>query len=52
MLNPADYTGCAERQVRDYLAGEGGEMLAKLASSGGCGGGDSVVSRAVENVTQ
>ena len=33
MLNPADYTGCAERQVRDYLAGEGGEMLAKLASS-------------------
>ena len=34
MLNPADYTGCAQRQVSDYLAGEGGEMLARLDDGG------------------
>ena len=30
LLDPALYTGCAQRQVTDYLAGEGGEALAKL----------------------
>ncbi len=34
MLDPALYTGCAQRQVSDYLAGEGGEILARLSDQG------------------
>ncbi|MHC1786731.1 MAG: adenylosuccinate lyase [Christensenellales bacterium] len=28
-LRPEDYTGCAKRQVEDYLSGEAGEILAR-----------------------